>query len=205
VIRSIPLRRAPLAALALVSALPLLALLSGCDRLRPKEAAETGSTAALGLRVQLELLTELGVDGTRVEVEADEGRVRLGGEVRKRATAELAERVARGVEGVREVENRIRVAPEDGATKGAGTTSDQVAAFAEEAERELADAALETRVRLALVDRLGSDGFRIGVDAASGTVTLEFPAEIERARRGDAKKTAEKVEGVGKVVTLEAR
>jgi hyperosmotically inducible protein len=188
------------ARLFLAPALAVAAALAvgGCDRLRPAPAAEE-STRALGLRVRLELLTELGVDGSRVEVHADGGLVRLGGEVRKRATAELAEQVARGVDGVSKVESSIRVVPA-GDAPGAPDARDQATELVAEAERELADAALETRVRIALVDRLGSYGFRIGADAADGVVTLDVPAAVDRRR--EAVKIAREVEGVKRVVAL---
>ena len=152
------------------------------------------STAGLGLRVKLELLQKLGVDGLRVSVEAEGGNVVLSGDVKKRATSELASEVARQVEGVAAVDNRIQVM---------GEGADSVDKALAEAENELADAALETRVRLALVDRLGRDGFRIGTDAASGVVTLEFPKEMERPRRRDAMKVARNVQGVVKIVSLD--
>jgi osmotically-inducible protein OsmY len=184
-------------AIALVTLLPLAA---GCDRLRSASAGDAGeSTRALALRVRLELLQKLGVDGLRVEVDAQEGKVHLGGRVKKRATAELAEEVARTVDGVGSVSNDIRVEGAESPT----TPGQKVDAALGEAERELADAALETRARLALVDRLGSDGFRIGTDAASGVLTLEFPREMERDRRQDAIETAKKVQGVVKVVPLD--
>jgi len=182
-------------------ALTLLVALGGaaCDRLQSATGAgqeESASTRALGLRVKLELLQKLGPDALRVEVDSDGGKVRLSGEVEQRATAELAEEVAKKVEGVTQVANDITVAGEPAPTSGAD-------AFVAEAEREVSDAALEVRVRLALVDRLGSDGFRIGTDAASGVVTLEFPRTIERARRRDAIAIAEKLPGVQKVVSLD--
>lgn len=182
---------------ALVTLLPFAV---GCDRLRSSTSGEAGeSTRALALRVRLELLQKLGVDGLRVEVDADEGKVRLGGQVKKRSTAELAEEVARKVEGVTAVANDIRIEGEAATT----TPGEKVDAALNEAERELADAALETRARIALVDRLGSDGFRIGTDAASGVLTLEFPKGMERARRHDAIEVAKKVPGVEKVVSLD--
>jgi hypothetical protein len=154
------------------------------------------STAALGLKVKLELLQKLGVDGLRVDVEAQGGSVVLAGEVKKRETSELASEVARQVKGVTSVENKIRLAGNGGAT------ADKALA---EAEHELADAALETRARMRLVDRLGSDGFRIGTDAASGVLTLEFPKEMPAPRRKEAVKVAKRVEGVKKVVSLEKK
>ena len=54
----------------------------------------------------------------------------------------------------------------------AGDAASKVDRALAEAEHELADAKLETEVAIALVDRLGSDGFRIDTEAASGVVTL---------------------------------
>lgn len=178
----------------------LLAFGAGaCDRLQHAAGASqdaSESTRALGLRVKLELLQKLGTDALRIEVDSEGGAVRLAGEVKQRATAELAEEVARKVDGVAKVTNELTVAGQPAPTSSAD-------ALLAEAEREVSDAALEVRVRLALVDRLGSDGFRIGTDAASGVLTLEFPREMERARRRDAVATAEKVPGVKKVVSLD--
>lgn len=159
-------------------------------------AAKAPSTAALGLRVKLELLQKLGADSLRVDVEATAGSVVLSGTVKKRATSELASEVARQVAGVTAVDNRIQVAD-----AGAGGVDQALA----EAEKELADAALETRVRIALVDRLGSDGFRIGTDAASGVLTLEFPKGVEKGRRREAIRIAKRVPGVTKVVPLDKK
>jgi len=179
-----------------VVALVFLLGLAACDHLQPAAAASEDSGRAVGLRVKLELLQKLGTDALRVDVDADGGKVRLSGEVKKRSTAELAEEVAKKVEGVTSVTNDLKVAGEPAPTSSAD-------ALLAEAEREVADAALEVKVRMALVDRLGSDGFRIGTEAASGVVTLEFPASIERSRRRDSVATAEKVSGVTKVVALD--
>jgi osmotically-inducible protein OsmY len=184
------------AALLLATLLTVL-LAGGCDNLRRKPPATGEPTAALALRVRLELLQKLGADGLRVDVEAEDGEVRLAGEVRRRATARNAEEIALRVAGVRSVKNDIRV------TEGAAA-SRRLDSLVAGAERELRDAGLETRVRLALVDRLGSDGFRIGTDAVDGVVTLKFPAAIERARRRDAARTAKRVEGVQRVISLDA-
>jgi len=182
---------------ALVSLLPLAV---GCDRLRSSTAEDSGeSTRALALRVRLELLTKLGVDGLRVEVTAEQGKVRLAGTVKKRATAELAEEIARKVDGVGSVANDIRIEGQEAAK----TPEGKVDAALKEAELEAADALLETKVTMALIDRLGSDGFRIGTDAASGVLTLEFPKGMESARRRDAIETAKKVQGVSKVIALD--
>jgi len=157
-------------------------------------SGETSSPVAVGLRVRAELLAKLGIDGLRIDVAAEGGNVRLGGEVKKRATAELAEEVARQVSGVSAVENQIHVS---------GTEETRLDQVVGEAEQELRDAALETKVHLALIDRMGRDGFRIGTDAASGVLSLEFPKDMQRARRREAIAIAEKVEGVSKVISLD--
>lgn len=175
----------------------LLGLAVACQPSSGAPAGDDGSTLAVGLRVKAELLAKLGTDSLRVDVDADGGEIRLSGEVKKRETAELAEEVAKSVDGVRSVDNRLRVA-----TSGEESATDRALA---EAEAELGDAALETRVRIALIDRMGRDGFRIGTDAASGVLTLEFPAGMERSRRREAVKIAEGLDGVAKVISVEKR
>ncbi|KAB2968583.1 MAG: BON domain-containing protein [Thermoanaerobaculia bacterium] len=150
------------------------------------------------LRVRLSLLHKLGADGLRVEVITSDGRVQLAGTVEKRETRELAAEVARGVEGVREVRNDVRLeAPKAGPGKVEGA--------AREAEAEVRDAVLESKAHLALIDKFGRDGFRVGVEAASGVVTLEVPEGIPAERRRQMVGLVEDVEGVEKVITVEKR
>lgn len=174
----------------------LLALLAACQP-SAGSASRDEATLAVGLRVKAELLAKLGTDSLRIDVDADDGAIRLSGEVKKRATAELAEEVAKSVEGVRSVDNRLRVAE-----SGEESAADRALS---EAEAELRDAALETRVRIALIDRMGRDGFRIGTDAASGVLTLEFPRGMERSRRREAVRIAERLDGVDRVISVDKR
>jgi len=183
--------------LALVLVPVLLGLAVACQPSAGSSTGDDGSTLGVGLRVKGELLAKLGTDSLRINVDADGGAIRLSGDVKKRATAELAEEVAKSVDGVRSVDNQLRVA--DG-----GETNATGRALAE-AEAELGDAALETRVRLALIDRMGRDGFRIGTDAASGVLTLEFPQGMERSRRREAVKIAKALAGVEKVISVDKR
>jgi osmotically-inducible protein OsmY len=64
---------------------------------------------------------------------------------------------------------------------------------------------LATRIRMALVDKMSSDGFRIGTEAASGVVTLEFDREFTAARREMATQVVKGVEGVTKVVSIDKK
>jgi hypothetical protein len=65
------------------------------------------------------------------------------------------------------------------------------------------DAILETKIRLALVDKMGSDGFAIGTEAASGVVTLQFDRDLAAARRHEATALVKGVGGVTKVVSVD--
>jgi osmotically-inducible protein OsmY len=163
-------------------------LLAGVSALRAADETMSWTTT---LKVKLALLEKLGGDALRVDVDTVGDEVRLGGAVAKRETAELAETIARSVAGVARVDNDLVVAEPTGA--------------ATEAEAEVKDAVLESKVRLALIDKLGSDGFRIGTEAASGVVTLEIPAGMSSERRRDAEAATRKVSGVEKVVSVDKR
>jgi osmotically-inducible protein OsmY len=148
-------------------------------------------------RVRLTLIDKFGADALGVDVAAASGNVVLAGKVEKRSTHELLSEVAQSVTGVKDVTNRVALAePANQPTEKAG----QIAA---EGEREVKDASIELKLRLALIDKLGRDGFRIGTDAASGVVTLEFPAKMTRERRDQAIAVAEKVDGVKKVISID--
>ncbi len=81
-----------------------------------------------------------------------DGNVVLKGTVNKRETLELAETVTKSVSGVRDVKNNLHL-------KANEENPSAAAAVAGEAEAEVKDAVLETRIRIALVDKMGSDGF----------------------------------------------
>ncbi len=156
-------------------------------------AAGTVSDATLTLKVKLALLDKLGTDGLHVDVDSNSGVVHLTGTVHKRATSELAATVAKSVGGVSDVTDDIEV---EAAASGATGAMN-------EGEQEVKDAILASKVRLALVDKLGSDGFEIGTDVASGVVTLELPVTLTTARRSEAMTAALAVTGVKRVLTVD--
>jgi len=159
-------------------------------------ADEESPALMLELKVRMTLLEKLGVDGMRVDVRAAGDEVLLGGTVRKRETAELAEAVAKSVEGVGTVENEIRLEEYE-------QSSSKADVAATETEHELRDAALHTRIRAVLIDRMGRDGFRYGIDVANGVVTLTFPKGYDNGRKREAVRSAERVTGVNKVIALD--
>ena len=150
------------------------------------------------LNVKLALLNKLGNDSLRIDVTTNDGSVTLTGTVNKRETAELAETVTESVSGVKTVHNDIKLL----ANQQNPSTASKAAG---EAEAEVKDAVLETKVRIALVDKMGSDGFRIGTEAASGVLTLEFDKDLSGARRQEAKRVVEGVDGVTKVISVDKK
>lgn len=161
-------------------------------------AAENQADWTTTLNVKLALLEKLGTDSLHVDVDSSAGAVLLKGTVDKRMTRELAETVAESVMGVKSVKNDITLAASE-------ANPNKTAVVAGEAEAELKDAMLATRIRMALVDKMSSDGFRIGTEAASGVVTLEFDREFTAARREMATQVVKGVEGVTKVVSIDKK
>jgi osmotically-inducible protein OsmY len=179
-----PKKRWPLLALVVLAAVALVA------------PALAVSGDMLELKVRKQLLEKLGVDGMRVDVRAsDDGQVLLSGVVKKRATAELAESVAQSVAGVTKVDDEIELRQYE--------TTDTGSSAVNETGSELSDAALQTKVRVALIDRMGTDGFRYKLDVADGIVTLGFPHDYDSGRRKEAIAAAKSVAGVTRVVPLD--
>jgi len=174
---------------------PLLAgaLLAGVVALHAEDASPDWT---ITLKVKVALLTKFGTDALRVEVITSDGKVQLAGTVEKRETRELADDVASKVEGVRRVDNDLHLR-----SSGGGRMNKA----AREAEAEVQDAVLESKVRLALIDKFGSDGFRVGTEAASGVVTLEFPEKLAAERRHEMVGLVEDVEGVARVISLDKK
>jgi osmotically-inducible protein OsmY len=158
--------------------------------------APNPSDASVTLNVKLALLNKLGTDSLKIDVDTDGGAVVLRGAVNKRETSELAGTVAKAVTNVKSVNNELTLATAD-----ASTTK----AVAAEAEAELKDALVETNVRIALLDRLNTDGFKVSTDVASGVVTLSFDKDLSAARRAEAVTAAKSVNGVTKVVNVDSK
>lgn len=151
--------------------------------------------ALMRLRIRRSLLEHLKTEGLGVEVEVVGNAVVLSGDVEEHADRMLAEEVARSVRGVTEVHNEIEVEADAGEANGPITRG------ARATERELADAMLELRVQTRLVRELGELGFRIGVEASDGVVSLRGPISDEQ-RKELAVESAEQVGGVREVHDL---
>ena len=160
------------------------------------QAAENQADWTTTLNVKLALLEKLGSDSLRIEVETTDGAVTLKGTVKKRETLELAQSVSKSVAGVKSMKSDLHL---EANVENPSSTS----VAAGETEAEVKDAILSTKIRMALIDKMGSDGFRIGTVAANGVVTLEFDKDFASTRRAEAMKVVKAVEGVTKVISVD--
>lgn len=189
---------AALLAVALVVAIATAAV--ACYRPPPASPAEEPglrdrvADAVLTEKVRAKLLSRLGTDALGIEVTAAGERVRLSGDVAERSTQELAEEVARSVRGVRGVDNRITLELRRDRPGAVGRVT-------AEAERELNDAALESRVKSKLLAELGRWALEIEVEVADGVVSLRGWSP-DGARKRLALVTARDVRGVERVIDL---
>lgn len=119
--------------LATIAAIAMLAGLAGCDRAdqdrvsgarapatppqsapasppaADRTAGQTLDDAGITAKVKAALLAEKGVDGMRINVDTSQGNVTLTGKVPDQAQVERATQVARGIEGVKDVDNKLTV------------------------------------------------------------------------------------------------
>jgi len=184
------MRRMTLAVLALAGALLIVGSAAN--------AADNQADWITTLNVKLALLDKLGTDSLHVDVDSNAGAVLLKGTVHKRETRELVTTIAKSVGGVKSVKNDVRLA-------ASAANPDKAGVAVGEGEAEVKDAVLATKVRLALVEKLGTDGFKIGTVVASGVVTLEFSHDFAVDRRQEASKIVEGVSGVTKVVSVDKK
>jgi len=134
---------------------------------------EKGHEAALGIRVRVDGETAI-----------------LTGTVPTRAAQELAEEVAKSVEGIKKVDNRLQIKPAAGGPAPAHTV-----------EQEMADAHLEMRVKKQLNGEIGKYSKQIEIEATDGVVSLRGTVP-DANRKKLALDTAGKTEGVKRVIDL---
>ena len=149
--------------------------------------AAGGDAALTEVKVKAALLEKLGTDALGIKVAVVGDKVTLTGAVSKRSTEELAEEVARSVEGVRKVDNRLEV------VEGAPSSGN--------VEAEANDSLLESKVKMALAREIGRHAWKVEVEATDGVVSLRGTVP-DKERREIAVKTAKDTKGVRKVVDL---
>lgn len=157
--------------------------------------------AALELKVKTALLTKIGWDMIDVDVEAQNGHVWLDGATENRSHQELAIEVARAVEGVDKVDNRLKLEEPKAEAESHTPVTDTVEKGMSNAESEVRDAILESRVKTALINAIGTHAFDIEVEATDGEVSLR--GTLEDGRHEElALDTTRECEGVDHVIDL---
>src|SRR5262245_32439327 len=74
-----------------------------------RTVGEAVGDAAVTAKVKAALLAEKGVDGMKINVDTRDGNVTLSGDVPEQSQIERATQVARGIDGVKAVDNKLRV------------------------------------------------------------------------------------------------
>jgi osmotically-inducible protein OsmY len=154
----------------------------------PKGPANAEVSEALkALAVQSKLIDKLGADALGITVHVSGETATLTGDVTNKSSQKLAEAVALSVDGIKKVDNQV-------------TEKTTPAALAN-AEANVKDAVLLTRVKTILLTDIGVNALKIDVDVTNGIVSLRGKlgnAEINEA----AIKKTRSITGVKKVVNL---
>ena len=133
----------------------LLALLMSGSVIAQKSAGEHLDDSTTTARVKMALIEESMSDASAINVETSKGIVQLAGFVGSEKTKRTAGEIARGVDGVQSVSNRLRVMTEK---RSAG--------------RALDDSILAAKVKLKLVESKKTSGGKINVEVRAGAVEL---------------------------------
>lgn len=151
--------------------------------------SEAVSDATTTASVKSMLLWNGNTDGMDINVDTHHGIVTLTGTVDSGAEKELAERLAENTDGVRDVENKLKVKAEN------ASMGDKVAATADEAGEAVSDAWITTKVKSSLMYTRNVDGTDISVETKDGVVTLAGTVE-NGAERDLAQEITEGIRGV---------
>ena len=158
--------------------LALIALSAfGCMSTRP--ASEQVDDAAITTQVKAALAADATTNPLKVDVDTNEGVVRLSGTVEQATNRRRAEEVARNVNGVRRVVNDIQVGE-----KSMTQTVD--------------DKFITTKIKSKLTVNGDINPFNIDVDTVNGVVTLSGRVAKPEAK-AEAERLARETEGVREV------
>ena len=133
----------------------LLALLVSGAVFAQKSVGQHVDDSSTTVRVKMALLDESVSDAADINVETSKGIVHLAGFVDSEETKAAAGELARGVDGVKSVSNRLRVMTEK---RSAG--------------RALDDTVLAAKIKLKLVESKKTSGGKINVEVRAASVEL---------------------------------
>ena len=138
--------------------------------------------------VKSKLLWNRNTEGLDINVTTRDGVVTLEGRTDSEASSELAERLARNTDGVRQVDNKLSVSAEGG-------TADRARAQANQAGGAISDAWITSKVKSSFLFSSNLDGLDISVETKNGQVTLSGQVAND-AEKSLAVETAENIRGV---------
>jgi len=93
----------------ILSVVALVWVLSGCQAMTGETLGEHIDDTTITTTVKAKLAAEKGASLTRIQVDTNQGVVQLSGTVSAASDRTMAERVARGVSGVKSVRNNLLV------------------------------------------------------------------------------------------------
>jgi len=157
---------------------------------QPASASSEFRDAYLKGRITSELLLDPHVSVFDFSVKVDNGVAYLSGTVDKDIERDLAVEIARGVDGVKEVQSSIQVKP--------GTRQERAERQRETLGQSLDDATVTASVKTKLLANTNTSGLRIHVNTMKGVVRLtgRVPSSEEKDLAG---RIAQNTQGVAKV------
>jgi osmotically-inducible protein OsmY len=133
----------------------------------PKPVSVEVFEALKAVAIQAKLIGKLGSDAVGISVHVSGPTATLKGEVTKKSSQKLAEAVALSVDGIKKVDNQVVQK-----TPPAGVAN---------AEANVKDALLLTKVKTILLTDIGVNALKIDVDVTNGVVSLRGKLRIQRS------------------------
>jgi hyperosmotically inducible protein len=158
----------------------VIALGAGCAS--TQTVGEEIDDATITTKIEAKLTADPEVSAFNVDVDTNEGVVRLSGTVEDPEAKVEAEQLARDTEGVRRVINDIKV--------GERSMGDR-----------LSDTAISTKVKAKITGDPELNPFNINVDTKDGVVTLRGTVKSEESKQ-EAEEIARETEGVERVQNM---
>jgi osmotically-inducible protein OsmY len=153
----------------------------------PKTVSVEVSEALKAVAIQSKLIARLGTDALRIHVHVVGETAVLTGEVTKRSSRKLARSVALSVGAVKKVDNQVTQKPPPEALANA--------------QANVKDALLLTKVKTILLTDIGVNALKIDVDVTNGIVSLR--GTVGNADINDeAIRKTNSIKGVKKVINL---
>jgi osmotically-inducible protein OsmY len=147
--------------------------------------------ATITASVKSKLLWNSPTDGLDIHVETISGKVMLTGSVTSSGEKDRAGRIARDTDGVVGLSNEIALSDKP-------DTSAKLASASTQAEQQVTDSWITTKVKSSLMFTRGVDGFDISVTTVSGVVSLSGVLD-STAERDRAVKATQDIRGVKRV------